>query len=87
MSFTFDNTLNVGQVMTLLGFLGTAIVMASNLKSGQVNLRERLDKMDSELHKQTDILVEIATQGERLKSAEQRLDRLEHRFGFTPTHM
>jgi Flp pilus assembly protein TadB len=78
MGFVFDNTVNVGQVMTLVGFLGTALLMAANLKTGQDTLRARLDRMDVELQKQTNLLVEIAKQDERLRAAEQRLNRLEN---------
>ena len=78
MGFVFDNTVNVGQIMTLVGFLGTALVMAANLKSGQSVLRDRLDRMDVELQKQTTLLVEIGKQDERLRAAEQRINRLEN---------
>jgi K+/H+ antiporter YhaU regulatory subunit KhtT len=75
-NFSFDPTINIGQVALAIGFIGSVASLAVSLKTGQVSTQLRLDKIDEELKQQTSILIDLARQEERIRAMEARLERL-----------
>jgi hypothetical protein len=75
---TFDSTVNLGQVITLFGFLAGGVVAFVSMRADLSAQARRLAFVEMEMRKQTDILVEFARQDERLRAFEHRLDHLEH---------
>lgn len=78
--FTFDGTINLGQVVEVTAFLGGGVValvrMRDDLKLvkhdvGVVGVR--LDKVDREMAKQTEILVSLGQQDARLDNLESQM--------------
>ena len=85
----FDNSINLGQMIEALAFVSSiiaayfgaknSIALISNreeLRYQQTN--NRFDNVESELKKQTSILVDLATQKERLDNLSNRMSYLEH---------
>ncbi len=75
---TFDLSVNLGQMITLFGFLAGGIGAFVSTRADLSAQARRLSFVESEMRKQTDILVEFARQDERLRAFEHRLDHLEH---------
>lgn len=75
----FDTTVNLGQLVTFLGFVigGLGVVFA--LRYDVRNLGTRLVSVEEELKKMTDVMVTLARQDEQFKSVNRRLDSLERR--------
>ncbi|HYA07753.1 MAG TPA: hypothetical protein VEF90_17840 [Xanthobacteraceae bacterium] len=80
---TFDGTINLGQIVEILGFGGAAVVaMVKMVKaSGKVRedvqaINKRLDIVDVALQEQTKILVRLGEQSARLTNLETQVGRL-----------
>ena len=80
----FDPTINLGQLAVGLSFLVTIILSYSNVKNKISNFESSLDKFEGEtkvwrekinkeLEKQTDILITLGKQDQRLDEHERRL--------------
>lgn len=83
----FDWTITLGNLLTVGSFLlGGIIVLVGafvQFKSLQVNLgnvSDRMDKIEEELKKQTQILVDQAAARERMIAMERRIDELYKKF-------
>ena len=83
MWFSFDNSINVVQILTIIGlFLGglrliaKVVAQASIVKSDVKQIGLRLDRMDEELKRQTDILISLGRQDERIRVVEIQLANL-----------
>lgn len=82
-----DWTITFGNILTIIGFFVAAAAMFVNsyyqlqsVQSGVSNINTRMDKIDEELKKQTDILVNQARQTERINALERRIDDLYDRL-------
>jgi hypothetical protein len=71
----FDGTINLGHILTLVGFAIGCLGVA-------MSLRTRLDSVENELKKMSGVLVELGRQHERLNAIDRRLDDLAHGRGF-----
>ena len=90
---TFDGSVNLGQVVEALVFLGGLIIAFFSLKTDVklISQREnerhvmntnRLDSIENEMKMQTQILVELSAQKTRLNNVESRIMYLEQKgFG------
>lgn len=74
---TFDPTINVGQVLEFGGFVLGIIAAFFGMREGQKSLGQRLDKMEDEMGRQTNILVDMAKQGVRIDDLQRRVGNLE----------
>lgn len=91
---TFDPTITLGTVLTLAGFIlgGMAFVYAirsdvAQLGTRESQFRERLDALETEFKKMTDVLVQIARQDERMRAHESRLEDFADRLGALERHV
>lgn len=79
---------DIGNVLTILTLGGTVIAAAFRLL-GRIDsvgtsvegINRRIGEMETELKKQTDILIELAQTRERMNSLEKRLDDISARVG------
>jgi hypothetical protein len=71
----FDGTINLGHILTLVGFAFGCLGVA-------MSLRTRLDSVENELKKMSGVLIELGRQDERLNGIDRRLDDLAHGRGF-----
>ncbi len=71
----FDGTINLGHLLTLVGFAFGCVGVA-------MSLRTRLDSVEHELKKMSGVLIELGRQDERLNGIDRRLDDLTHGRGF-----
>lgn len=79
---------DLGNLLTMLTVLGSVIAgvysMLQKLNLVAVSVKgigERMDDMEVELKKQTDILIELAQTRERMNALEKRIDDLASRLG------
>jgi len=80
--------IDLGNLLTMLTVLGSVMTAVYSLLS-KLNLvvvsvggiSERMDDMEVELKKQTDILIELAQTRERMNALEKRIDDLASRIG------
>ena len=87
MSFDLAHV-DLGNLLTMLTIIGTVVtgvysllqklnIVANNVTS----IGARMDDMEVELKKQTDILIELAQTRERMNALEKRIDDLATRIG------
>ena len=76
---SFDWAVHFGDIMQAVTFLSAAISLAAYMRMTITEHAKRLDKIDTELARQTDILVKLATGEQRMSGLEHRLDLLERR--------
>jgi hypothetical protein len=69
-----DMTINLGNVITLIGMLVVLITFGANVKASITNLDARVAKMEAKLDNQNVILIEMARYDGRLAVLEQRID-------------
>lgn len=88
--FTFDGSINTGQIVTTISILGGGLVVLTKMLNGiwavkadvgkateaLTRFEKRLDGVDAELKNQTQILVSIGEQGARLASLETQMSTL-----------
>lgn len=72
--FSLDLSINLGQIMTLLGFVVTAMIFTTRLLLQITTLGNRLNEVEIETRKQTDILITMAETKVRLDNIEKRSD-------------
>lgn len=79
----FDWTITLGNIATIVAFLGGGVLFLVNaysqFKSIQTTVNSiglRMNGMEEELKKQTEILVNQAAQRERMIALERRVDEL-----------
>jgi hypothetical protein len=82
MGIQFDSTVNLGQLITFLGFIigGVSFVVAVRLKIEI--LHDRMSDVETELKKMTNVMIELGRQDERLNAMDHRLDDLQRGRGF-----
>ena len=73
----FDASVNLGQILTMVTWLVSGAVAFGVLRQSMTNHGERLGSVENELKKQTDILVSIGKQDQRLNDLERRTTSLE----------
>jgi hypothetical protein len=80
--------IDLGNLLTMLTVLGSVLAAVFQLLSkingvaaGVSSINERIDDVEVELKKQTDILIELAQTRERMNALEKRIDDLASRFG------
>lgn len=67
---------SIGDLITILSYLGGVIGAVYLLYYRLANIERRLNGVDDELKKQTEILVQLATQRERLNALDKRVDEI-----------
>ena len=87
MSFDLAHV-DLGNLLTMLTIIGTvvtgvySILQKLNIVANNVtSIGARMDHMEVELKKQTDILIELAQTRERMNALEKRIDDLATRIG------
>jgi hypothetical protein len=83
---SFDPTFNIGHIITVVSIITSAMMFAGatrfELKAMRVLLEShavRLREIEDEQHKQTEILVTVARQDERLQAHDRRIEDIERR--------
>jgi|688.fasta_scaffold58463_4 hypothetical protein len=83
----FTDKIDLGNIMTMFTVFGSVIAagysLLSRLNGVQHSVEavgKRLDRVDLELHKQTDILVELAKTRERMNHLDRRIDEVMSRL-------
>ncbi len=72
-----DWTVRIGDVLTVASILGGGFWLVASSRVELKDHGDRLKEIELELRKQTDTLVALARQDQRLDDHERRLDRLE----------
>ena len=79
---------DIGNVLTILTIGGTVLAAAfrllgriDNVGNSVESINKRIGEMETELKKQTDILIELAQTRERMNALEKRIDDLSTRVG------
>ena len=79
---------DIGNVLTILTTGGTVLAAAfrllgriDNVGNSVESINKRIGEMETELKKQTDILIELAQTRERMNALEKRIDDLTARVG------
>ena len=77
---------DIGNVLTMLTVVGTVVAAAfrllgriDNVSTNVESINRRIGEMETELKKQTDILIELAQTRERMNALEKRIDDLSSR--------
>ena len=85
---SIDWTLNLGHLLTIGGFLFGGLMFmltirndVNSIKTSEGTVVQRLEIVERDLAKITDVLVSLARQDERLNSHGRRLDALDDRIG------
>jgi hypothetical protein len=78
--------IDVGNLLTMLTVIGTVMAgvfrllgQINNVSVGVESINKRIGEMETELKKQTDILIELAQTRERMNALEKRIDDLSTR--------
>lgn len=86
----FDQTINLGQVLEVAGIIGGGILVfirmgekVRTLSKDVGDIDKRLDRVDEELKKQTEILVSLGAQDARLTNVETQLALINKRIILT----
>ena len=85
--FTFDPTVNIGQLVTLGSLVIGSIVFIWIMK-GDIRvlvqrwklLDDRMERLESEIRKLSDILIALARQEERVTNLSQRMNHLDEKL-------
>jgi hypothetical protein len=80
--------IDIGNLLTMLTVIGTMVAgvfrllnRIDNVSTGVESINKRIGEMETELKKQTDILIELAQTRERMNALEKRIDDLSTRVG------
>ena len=78
--------IDIGNLLTMLTVVGTVMAgvfrvlsQIGNVSTGVEAINKRIGEMETELKKQTDILIELAQTRERMNALEKRIDDLSSR--------
>ena len=78
---------DIGNVLTILTLGGTVVAAAfrllgriDNVGMSVESINKRIGEMETELKKQTDILIELAQTRERMNALEKRIDDIASRL-------
>lgn len=87
--FTFDWTISFGNILTVVGILGTWAWMFMSMKAelrvqrhDMGNLKERLSQLNEAFTQLGKILTQVAVQDTRLSMMEKAIDEMRHGQGF-----
>lgn len=75
----FDSTVNLGQLVTFLGFVIGGLGVVFTLRAEVRGLTSHITDVEAELKKMSDVLVTLGRQDEQIKAVHHRLDNLERR--------
>ena len=70
----FEGTVHLGDILQSLAILGGGIVVFVELRQNMKSQGRRLDGVEDEIKKQTEILISIGRQDEQLKGQRQQLE-------------
>jgi hypothetical protein len=76
----FDATVKLGDIITAASILAGGLVVLATMRADLAGLNRRLDVVEVELKRQTEILIALARVDERLIALERRIDA-EHEAG------
>ena len=74
---TLDWTLDIGTILTIIGFVVGGVFIFSMMRADLQHMSKRLMAVEDSISKLTDVLVKVAVERERLDAHDQRIDRLE----------
>jgi ABC-type long-subunit fatty acid transport system fused permease/ATPase subunit len=74
----FDATVNLGQLITIVPILVGGAIVFGSLRQILKDQGVRIESLEEESKKQTEILIKIATQDQRLADLERRMESQEH---------
>ena len=74
---TFDLTVNLGNLLTILSFLVIGISIAASIRSQVTTMAIRLLSLETEIKKLSEVLIALGRQDERLNALDDRLISLE----------
>lgn len=74
---TLSPIIDVGQIAEIIGFLVTIIGALFVMREGVASLSTRMEKVEEELGKQTDILIRMAEQTIQIVELQRRVSVLE----------
>lgn len=77
-----EMTISLGNLLTILAFLIGGIGFVYTIRSDVRAQGERLDAVEHELQKLSDILIALGRQDERLNSMDRRIDDMRRGEGF-----
>lgn len=76
---TFDSTINLGQLVTFLGFVIGGLGVVFTLRSQVKELSADMIDVKQELKKLADVMIVLARQDEQFKAFGRRLENLERK--------
>ena len=86
----FDTTISIGNIITILAFLFGGAMLIGRTKANVNILSERLQSVEKEIHKLTEVLVTLGRQDERLTAIDKRVEDLRRGRGYVkedfPSH-
>ena len=74
---TFDATINLGHILTFLGFVIGGLGVAYAMREEVRTLAGDMTDVKQELKKLSDVLIALARQDEQFKALTRRLEQLE----------
>lgn len=69
----FEPTIGLGNILTIVAMAVTGLSIFFSLRGNVNNLSERLQMLEHELHRLTDILIQQGRQEERMTAMDARL--------------
>jgi hypothetical protein len=82
---TFDMSINLGHIITVISVLITFITWGQSVKWNLINLDKRVEIIEKDLQEQTKLLIanavmntNLMTMAERLGTLEKRLDAVQY---------
>lgn len=79
MGLAFDPSVNIGQILEIVSFVGGGMAAFVMMRSDIKVLGGRMEKVETQMQKQTDILIVAAKQDIRLGELERRMNSAEFR--------
>jgi hypothetical protein len=73
----FDNTVNLGHIISFVGFVVGGLGVVWTMRHDIVGIKTEMTSMQAELSKITDVLVASARQDEKLTAQDKRMNRID----------
>lgn len=77
---TFDWTISLGHILTIIGFVGTAVGVIFAVRRDVSVLSARLEPIEEAVKALTAALTDVARHDERIKAVERDVQRLDPRL-------
>lgn len=74
---SFDLTVNLGNILTILSFVVIGVSIASSLKSQVSTMSTRMLSLETEIKKLSEVLIALGRQDERINAIDDRVLALE----------